>query len=68
MIPTVTCEVCGLPTDDPAITPDGSSFLCEECKILCAVCKGSGGTPEELCPNCSGSGIDPKYDPDAEVF
>lgn len=63
MCSAVTCDVCGLPTEDPVVTSD-SRYLCEECSKLCTRCKGEGTG----CLNCSGTGLEPMLDPDADIF
>lgn len=57
----VTCDLCGIPTDEPSLTAD-NRYLCEECKLLCKKCEGNG------CDACSGSGLDPEFDPDVDTF
>lgn len=64
---TVTCDVCGLPTLDPSLTSD-DRYLCEECKLLCPKCMGEGKVAGATCLNCSGTGLEPLLDPEADVF
>lgn len=59
----VTCDVCGLPTDEPTITSD-NRFLCPECNLLCRKCWGEGTG----CLHCEGKGLEPSLDEDADIF
>jgi hypothetical protein len=63
----VTCDVCGLPTDDPSLTSD-NRYLCPECNLLCRKCWGEGIVGALQCLNCSGTGLEPALDPDADIF
>ena len=63
----VTCDLCGLPTETPTLG-EGNRYLCEECVAVCASCGGEGTVGKSRCLNCSGTGKEPKYDPDADIF